>query len=105
MKFGSSSSRLAAIIPETALSIAASPQPMPSITATRMPRSRLVAGPTADARICSPSRVKRKKTNTIATQISEIADHAQVLLVDDHAADVEEVAGGEDGTLQELDLR
>ena len=60
------------MIPETALSIAARPQPMLSISATRIPIRRLVAGPTAEARIQSPSRVKRKKTKTIATQSSEM---------------------------------
>ena len=50
-----------------------------SISATRIPISRLVAGPTAEARIQSPSRVKRKKTKTIATHEQRDADHAEVL--------------------------
>ena len=52
---------------------------MLSISATRIPSSRLVAGPTAEARIQSPSRVNRKKTKTIATQTQRDADHAEVL--------------------------
>ena len=71
MKFGVSSIWLAAIIPETALSIAARPQPMLSIERDADPDQ--AARRRADRRGThpSPSRVKRKKTKTIATQTSD----------------------------------
>ena len=60
--FGSRKTIGAAIIPATAPSTAASPQPSASIQPTRTPTSRLASGFTADARSASPSFVKRKKS-------------------------------------------
>ena len=52
----------ATIMPATAPTRAASPQPSASIQDTRMPQRRLEAGFWAAARMASPSVVKRKKT-------------------------------------------
>ena len=55
MKLGVNTNRLgAAIIPATAPSTAASPQPSASIQLTRTPSSRLASGATAADRIASP---------------------------------------------------
>ena len=68
MNPGSSPVSVAFIVPATAPSEAASPQPIPSISVTRMPSSRLVDGRTADARIRRPVRVNLKKQKTMNTQ-------------------------------------
>ena len=66
----------AAIIPATAPSTAASPQPSDSIQLTRMPTSRAASGRTAAARIARPSFVNWKssqRTNTDAIEIRIVA--------------------------------
>ena len=57
----------AAIIPDTALRTAASPQPSANIQLTRTPSSRLVSGPTDAARMPSPIFVKRKNAHIPTT--------------------------------------
>src|SRR5918995_2033030 len=57
----------AAIIPATAPSTAAKPQPIASIQPTRTPSNRLAAGLTADERIASPIVVKRKNVQSTST--------------------------------------
>ena len=57
-------------LPEATMTAAIAPtpaeriQPMVSIRPTRTPRSRETSGASADARSCSPSRVKRKSPAT-----------------------------------------
>ena len=60
--FGSRNTTGATIMPATAPTSAASPQPTPSIQPTRMPQSRLDTGFCAAARMARPSVVYRKKT-------------------------------------------
>ena len=62
----------AAIIPATAPSAAASPQPSESIQLTRMPTSRAASGRTAAARIASPSFVNWKSSQSTKTAAIEI---------------------------------
>ena len=63
----------AAIIPATAPSAAASPQPSDSIQLTLIPTSRAASGRTAAARIARPSFVnwnRRWRTKTAAIEIA-----------------------------------
>ena len=68
--FGSRYTIGATIMPATAPTAAASPQPSASIQPTRMPTSRLESGFSAAARIARPSGVKRKNTYSSASTIN-----------------------------------
>ena len=59
---GSRNTTGATIMPATAPTVAARPQPMASIQPTRIPHRRLETGFCAAARIASPSVVNRKNT-------------------------------------------
>ena len=71
--FGSRKTSGAAIIPLTAPSTAAMPQPSASIQPTRIPTSRLSAGFVAAARNASPSFVNRNSSHSSATSTSDTA--------------------------------
>ena len=67
----------AAIIPATAPSIAASPQPSESIQLTRTPTRRAASGRTAAARIARPTFVNWKKSQRTNTDDDRDRDRAR----------------------------
>ena len=69
--FGSRKTTGAIIIPATAPSTVAKPQPNASIQPTRTPASRDESGLTAAARSASPSFVKRKNSPSMRTSANE----------------------------------
>src|SRR6266581_5680722 len=71
--FGSRKTTGAIIIPATAPSTAAIPQPSANIQPTRMPTSRDDSGFTAAARSASPSFVKRKNSANRTTRPTDTA--------------------------------
>src|SRR6266508_5628259 len=70
---GSRNTAGAAIIPATAPSTAAKPQPSASIQPTRTPSRRLAVGFTADERNARPSVVKRKNAQSATTVTRQTA--------------------------------
>src|SRR3954447_5718187 len=87
--FGSRNVVGAVIIPASAPSIAASPQPSASIQETRTPSSRLASGAVAAARSPSPTLVNWKSRESSATAGRGTALHADVLDREGDAADVD----------------
>ena len=87
--FGSSKSDGAASTPATAPSAAASPQPSGEHRATCTPASRASTGLTAAARRPSPIFVRVKSSPIKPTRDERDADHAEVLLRERDAADVD----------------